>query len=186
MLPSRDAVTAHQVNTVLGIVQTVGQFLAQPDIDAANPHKPGGSMDGGPRDSATVTFIKACERLDAILEEKPRWDMEIQRLLELQLAKLMQEQRIFLQAQIAASLALNTPSYLHQPTIINAGDGNFVALLGDPDAPACLGIGNSPEAACQDFDRSFKGEITESQLKWLAEHADDKQTTPKQTRKKKI
>lgn len=182
MLPSRDAVTGFQVNTVLSIVQTMGQFLSSPDIDPANPHKPGGSMDGGPRASAEVTFTKACEKLDSILEDKSRWDLEIQRLLELQLAKLMQEQRVFLAAQTAASLALNTPTYLHEPTIINAGDGSFVALLGDPDAPACLGIGDSPEAACQDFDKSFKGEVTESQLKWLSEHPDE---TPKKPAKKK-
>lgn len=90
----------------------------------------------------------------------------------------------FLAAQTAASLAINTPTYLHEPTIINAGDGNFVALLGDPDNPACLGIGNSPEAACQDFNKSFNGETTENQLKWLAEHPDNT-PTPKKQRKKK-
>lgn len=186
LMPSRDAVTAYQTATILSIVNTMGQFLAQPDIDPAHPHKAGGAMDGGPRDSATVTFIKACERLDAILEDKSRWDLEIQRLMELQLVKLMNEQRIFLAAQTAASLALNTPTYLHQPKIINAGDGTFVALLGDPEHPACLGIGDSPEAACRDFDASFRGELTENQLKYLQEHPDNKeQTAPKQPRKKK-
>lgn len=183
-MPSRDAVTGFQVNTVLQIVQTMGQFLTQPDIDAANPHKPGGSMDGGARSSAEVTFVKACEKLDSILEEKSRWDLEIQRLLELHLAKLMRDQMIFLQAQTAASLAINTPTYLHEPTIINAGDGNFIALLGDPTHPACIGIGNSPEAACLDFDKSFRGEVTENQLKWLAEHPDTI-PAPKKPRKKK-
>lgn len=187
LMPSRDAVTAYQTATILSIVNTMGQFLSQPDVDAANPHRPGGALDGGPRDSATVTFIKACERLDAILEDKSRWDMEIQRLLELQLAKLMRDQMTFLAAQTAASLALNTPTYLHKPTIINAGDGNFVALLGDPDRPACLGIGDSPEAACRDFDASFRGELTENQLKYLQEHPDNKEhpDKPAKTRKKK-
>lgn len=183
MLPSRDAVTGFQVNTILQIVQATGAFLVHPDVDPANPHRPGGSMDGGARASAEVTFIKACERLDAILEDKSRWDLELQRLLELQLAKLMQEQRIFLVAQTAASLALNTPTYLHQPTIINTGDGTFVALLGNPESPSCVGIGKSPEEACADFDRSFKGELTQNQLDWLAAHPDT--PLPKKPRKKK-
>lgn len=185
LLPSRDAVTGFQVNTVLQIVQTVGQFLVQPDIDAANPHKPGGSMDGGARDSATVTFIKACEKLDLILEDKGRWDMEVQQLLELQLAKLMRDQMAFLAAQTAASLALNSPTYLHQPTIVNAGDGNFIALLGDPENPACIGIGGSPAEACADFDKSFTGQTTPNQIRWLKEHPDKPAPTPKKPRKKK-
>lgn len=183
-MPSRDAVTNFQVATILGIVQTMGSFLAQPDIDPNHPHKPGGSMDGGARSSAEVTFIKACERLDSILEEKSRWDLEIQRLLELQLAKLMRDQMVFLAAQTAASLAINTPTYLHEPTIVNAGDGNFIALLGDPDKPACVGIGRSPEEACRDFDKSFSGQTTENQIRWLQEHPDTPAKT-KNTRKKK-
>lgn len=183
LMPSRDAVTSFQTSTILAIVQTMGQFLAHPDVDPANPHKPGGAMDGGARASAEVTFIKACERLDSILDDKTRWDLEIQRLLELHLAKLMRDQMVFLQAQTAASLALNTPSYLHQPTIINAGNGDFVALLGDPDKPACIGLGKSPAEALADFDKSFVGQTTENQIRWLQEHPDV--PAPKILRKKK-
>lgn len=179
LVPSRDAVTNFQVATILGIINTTGQFLVQPDIDAANPHKPGGSMDGGARTSAELTFCKACERLDTILADTARWDLELQRLLELHTVKLMNEQMLFLRAQTKASEALATPAYMHQPTIINAGDGNFVALLGDPEAPACLGVGRSPEEACRDFDKSFTGGVTASQLQWLKEYLD--KPTPGQT-----
>lgn len=185
LMPSRDAVTAFQINTCLSIVNSMGAFLAQPDIDAANPHKPGGSMDGGARSSAEVTFVKACERLDSILEDKSRFNMEIQRLLELQMVKLANEQMLFLAAQTAVSLALNTPTNLHRPEIINAGNGDFVAILGDPEHPACLGVGRSPAEACADFDKSFTGQTTENQIRWLQEHP-DKPAAPKKSRKKKI
>lgn len=187
MMPSRDAVTAFQVNVCLGIANSLGAFLTHPDVDPVNPHKPGGSMDGGARASAEVTFTKACERLDAILEDKGRWGLEIQRLLELHMVKLANEQMLFLQAQTAVSLALNTPTNLHKPTIINAGGGYFVALLGDPEKPACLGVGKSPEEACRDFDQSFTGQVTENQLQWLREHPDmpvKPELTPKPRKKK--
>jgi hypothetical protein len=183
-LPSRDAVTAFQINSCLSIAQSMGQFLAQPDIDPANPHKPGGAMDGGARASAEVTFVKACARLDSILEDQSRWNLEVQRLLELQMVKLMNDQMLFVRAQTAASLALNTPTYLHEPVIVNLGDGSYAAILGDFENPACIGIGPTPAEACADFDKAFRGESSENRRAWLAANPEQPEK-PKTNRKKR-
>lgn len=172
VIPSRDAVTALQVSTVLNIIQVIGPFLERAVVDPANPHVPGGAIDGGARMAAEATLIKACSRLDAVLEDKERWSMQIQNVMELQIVKMLSEQISFYQAQTLASRTLVLPHIQHHPSLARSEGGTWVAFIGPINKPTVFGIGATPELAMIDFDASFRGEVTESQLKYLAENPD--------------
>src|SRR6266542_1004850 len=71
-LPSRESVTEHQIVMLLNMINVLSPFILgrQSFNDFQEPAK----IDGGAACSASVTFTNVCSRLDAMLEDRSRWD----------------------------------------------------------------------------------------------------------------
>lgn len=182
-LPSRDFVTAQQVNILLGIISTLGSHLNQPEFDEQNPHK-GGRYDGGWKASAHVTLVNACEQLDKLLLAEDRWSISGQQILEVKAEQMMEANIAFLKAQTEASASLTSPAYQHRPNLIRISDGNWVAILGDPKIPeSCvIGVGETPAEALKSFDAAWQGILTPSAISWL--ESQKAQTSKRKTKEK--
>lgn len=184
-LISRESVTAQQVNTLLGILATLSDYLVRPNVDPANPHL-GGRKDGESRTAAEVTFMAACDRLDGVINDDNRWSMVIQNALETRTLEMLDANVEFLRAQVAASKNLISPAFQYRPQLVKITDGSWVAILGDYKTPeACiLGVGDSPAAALKDFDSAFAGVTTPEAIAWLDQQNLLSKTKP-QPRKKR-
>lgn len=176
--PSREAITNIQLSGLLAVLKSLEPYLFEPhaEVGQENPQ-----LDGGALASATVTFIKACNRLDALLDDPARWTMDGHDQIHRAIMATQMEQQRFLQAQQRAAEIVQRPSYQLRPTIVVV-DTYFVAYYGDAsDASRCIvGRGDTPEKALIDFDEAFK---RTPDKQWLVQPAAEPQ--PKPSRKKK-
>jgi hypothetical protein len=157
-LPSREAVTSMQVNTLLTIVGTLTSAILHAETSAQE----GGSRDGGTKAAAEGTLIEVYNRLDSILAEKNRWSLSSQEHLEKRCEEVYTAHLSLIKAQKAAVEAMTAPHKKVIPALVHLNDGRWAAVVGDltkPDA-SIIGVGNCPEAALEDFDSVFKGKQT--------------------------
>jgi hypothetical protein len=157
VMPTREAVTKSQLETLHGIVHILGPYLLARQShwlldEEATPRK----IDGGVAVSAAVTFINVCNRIDEMLADKTRWDTSAHDALYESIAAVQRAQVDYLTAQTEGTKVLQRPSVQFHPTILNDGK-KFVAYYGDIDRVgfSIIGLGNTPEQAMEDFDRAF-------------------------------
>jgi hypothetical protein len=149
---------ARQVDTVLGVMNVLNPYL----IDVEYRSTPsGGRADGGYLAAAEVTFANACDRLDQILTDSARWEVDTQTSSEAiaRVAKEAQEKHNkLLEAQAEQVRNQNRPCYMLRPSIYRRVDGKFAAVYGDIKNPSgCLyGIGDTPLKAMENFDRAYE------------------------------
>jgi hypothetical protein len=75
-IDSEDSVirTVRQVEACLAIVRTLDAALMH-GMDAQTGEDLPPALDGGAKAAVETTIIAACQRLDSILEDGPRWDV---------------------------------------------------------------------------------------------------------------
>lgn len=156
MVPNRETVGNEQISCLLHITQALQAYLLAPhrEFDVSNPHP---ELDGGALAAATVTFCNACKRLDEILGDSARWNLEKANDLYGALTKTQEEHQRFLAAQTKVAENALLPSTQLKPSIFQHG-GIFLAIYGDPAIPSghIVGRGHTPEAALRDFNLAFK------------------------------
>lgn len=164
-MTARDSVTATQINNVLNVAAVLYPYLANPPD--SDPLAVSAKTDGEARAAALVTFFRACDRLEKILDDDPRWELRTQDTLEKALEEMYRTNTAFFVAQTRAADAVSRPSFMYRPTLIRA-DGCWAAVLGNQDdlKNAVVGVGRTPEAAYVDFDAVFAGQ-TEAQMLYL-------------------
>lgn len=159
-IPSREASSDQQVNTVLGILGSLQPYLLLTgrEIESGIPAE----LDGGVVSSASVTFMKACDRLDSILDDNTRWNLKDQDTLYSAMVRHYEGALELNKKQGSALDELNRPSHVFKPKLTTV-NGEFIAMWGDAGLPGglILGRGLTPNLAFEDFDRAFKKSVQE-------------------------
>jgi len=155
-IPPRELATHNQVATLLGIVGSLYPVLVESvrELGTTPP-----AVDGGVVMAASQTFARACDRLDRIIGDESRWQMGGQDTLEKEMRALVQKNIDFLEMQTEASRSVTRPSFKYRPGMLRVAEG-WVAILGDiHNLDQCIvGVGASPEAALENFDKVFTGQ----------------------------
>lgn len=157
-LPSRDQVTAVQVNTLLQAAQVLNQLIVARSAVVTEAH--GGPDDGGVCSAIDSSLLRVCAQLETIFDDKARWDLSLQNLLEKQLSDVYVAHLDLLKTQKQAMLEVGLPHRNASPKLLYLPEhGQWVAILGNPEKldDCLLGIGSCPAAALADFDLVFKG-----------------------------
>lgn len=154
VLVGKEQALSSQFNILLGVVNHLTSALSSSETMTGVPGTP---LDGGAKSALESTIIRACNRLDALLEEKKNWGAPEQNRVIKQICKTHRAQQIFLKAQTASANEVRRPSFQLRPNLIRVETG-FAAIHGDPSKPNeyILGVGETPEAALLDFDEAFK------------------------------
>jgi hypothetical protein len=180
VMPTREAVTKSQLESLHSIIQNLGNYLLAPRShwmldDDATPRK----IDGGVAASAAVTFINVCNRIDEMLADKTRWDTSAHDALYESIAAVQKAQVKYLESQTDGQKVLARPSVQFHPTVANDGE-KFICYYGDISKPgyAVVGLGATPAEAMQAFDRAFDKSAQE-QIILAADTAAAQQTKSK-------
>lgn len=177
-VPIRDAATAQQVNTVLGILGMALSSLSsisrlQLDMEENNEDEGYKHVIvGESRVAAETTFINSCERLDAILKDDSRWSMEHQDRVEKDRQDMVKSQLALQYYQAALAAEMTLPHFRYRPTVARATDGDWIAFIGDPNdlRNAIVGVGQKPQEAIDDFDKKFGDPMPEVVTQWLNDY----------------
>lgn len=154
-LPSREHVTAIQINSLLGIVHSLTAALSNGAGDEENSP----AFDGGVKSAMEAAIIRACGQLDSIIDDTKRWRIDHQRLLEQQLSEVYTSHKALLVLQKKAVSQMTAPHHTASPQLLKLDNGKWAAILGDVNKlDSCIiGYGDSPAAALQHFDEVFNG-----------------------------
>jgi len=153
-IPSRESSSANQFGVLLTITQALQPYLILAPQELGSSPPP--ALDGGTVLAAATTFIKTCAKMDELLDDSSRWNLEGQDALYDALVQTQEHQQRFLQAQTAAASSLMRPAFQLRPTLFLAETG-YVAVHGDlTSSGAVIGYGETPEAALADFDLAFQ------------------------------
>lgn len=175
ILLHRDLSTNTQIGMLLAICGSMGQALVNMEPDATNvpqetPERTEAQL------AAEVTFIKACDRLDGIIDDPRRWGTEYQFTLERQYNERHQKQlgaieaeKRFSEQRTKTATEIATPHFRYRPALIPMEDGTWMAFLGRVDdmSTGIFGMGANPEAALESFDESFAGNLSPAVQEWL-------------------
>ncbi len=156
-IPSRDSVTAIQVNTLLTIVGTLSHALMQATTSD------GGETDGGTKLAVESTLIGVLNRLDGIVDDVGRWNVATLEALEKKCHAVYDNHLLLMVEQKKAVEAMQAPHRNCNPTLVHLDNGQWAAVLGDLRTPgqAIVGLGDTPQNAIEDFDLVFKGKQTQ-------------------------
>jgi len=171
-LSMRELATQQQVNTCL---QIIGMMITACNVKAQNMEYNESSVPSAEKAlpgealvAAENTFIKVCERLDAILDDSARWDSEFQKQVEADYKAAIKLNLESLEAQKKASLEISSPHTRLNPTLVRLKTGDWAAFKGDLNSPTCLvGIGPTVEQCLFAFDEAFAGRQTPFTHEWL-------------------
>lgn len=167
-VPTRESVSERQVDTVLNIITHLQPYLfwTHREIEEGKER----DLDGGVKNSAEVTFIKACDRLEAMLTDNNRWHMGSADDLYKSIIANQQSMKTFNEAQTLAVNELRRPSRIFHPSFSSAGEDGFVAYHVSSDFPGgiLMGKGATPADACLDFDKAFH-RLASEQIKFNEE-----------------
>lgn len=166
LMPNREAVNAAQVSLLLQVTQSLVGCLRQPDTELGKEPSP--EIDGGARLAMEQTLTKACQRLDAVLDENTRWTFETQQAMEKQLSQMYEQNTNLLRAQTRLAEEAIKPHARYRPRLLQL-NGVWCAVLGDVDDidNAICGIGDTPSEALQAFDGVFTGQVPQHLVNWL-------------------
>lgn len=153
-IPSRESTAEQQVHTALSVLHALLPYVLEPNRE---PGKEVKEMDGGVECAVVATFVKACNRLDAMLDDQSRWKLEDHDKLYEALIKTHESQQGFLKAQTDAADIVQRPSYQLRPVLAIDADNFYLAVWGDMTKAGCalIGRGRTPAEALADFDAAF-------------------------------
>lgn len=160
LFPNRENITTGQLSNLLSIAQTAIQGLTHHwgplnDESPTNPQIPEGKI------ALENTLIATCNRLDALLQDSRRWDLDYQIELENEFKKTHKEAHHLREAQRKAAEESLTPHAKYNPSLIRSDiTGMWFAVCGDMQTPnRCIfGLGENPNEAIESFDKQFRGE----------------------------
>lgn len=171
----RDLSTNTQLGMLMGVCNTMLGALLNPDREAENI--PGKKLfPGEAKLAAENTFIKACERIDSVLDEAKRWGIDYQLTLEQQYLdrhkeqiSMMKAQQEFSNQQRKTAEQIIRPNFRYKPVLLKTEDGKWVAFLGNLDdiEAGIMGAGDNPQQALDSFDEAFAGNLSPAILEWL-------------------
>jgi hypothetical protein len=153
-IPSRESASTNQFSVLLSLTHALQPYLllSPQELGAAPPP----ALDGGVVAAAATTFIKTCSKLDELLDDPSRWNLESQDALYDALVQTQEHQQRFLQMQTAAAASLMRPAFQLRPVLLLV-EGGYIAVHGDlTSSSAVIGSGPTPEAALLDFDVAFQ------------------------------
>jgi hypothetical protein len=154
ILPSRDSSNVTQLSALLATTQALQPYLILPPQELGTNPPP--ALDGGTVAAAATTFIKVCAKIDELLEDKSRWNLETQDAFYDAVIQTQEQQQKFLKTQTAAAASVMRPSYQFRPTLFLT-DGGYIAVHGDlTSSGVVIGSGPTPEAALLDFDAAWQ------------------------------
>lgn len=148
-IQSREELTAHQVGILLNIVHTM-RAVAMPTGD-----------DNAPKSEHTIaaenTLIKACERIELLVEDNARWSLSQYNDTHKAILSAHKKQEQLMQANLELVEMHKRPSYQLKPTIATYANQYFLAFWGKLEEPGMVivGRGPTPYLALLDFDRAF-------------------------------
>lgn len=154
-VPLKEEITDRQIGPILAVLRELQPFILEPVLEAGETPKDK-SFDGGVASSAATTFMKACSRLDFLLDDSSRWTLKTHNTLVAEMVKTQKAQRRFIEVQEQSSLMLQAPHYVLRPTLAISG-GRYVAFFGSltEAGQAIVGQGDTPNEALDDFDDAF-------------------------------
>jgi len=158
-VPSRESTTQMQIASAMSVIHALQPYLLYHPTQEPEDRP---ELDGGAVASATVTFSKACERLDKILEDESRWSIDPHNGLIEALTRSQEAIRRFNEENVLTVQGLRRPSRQFQPQFAISGDV-FLAFAGDPSFPGgqIIGRGKTPAEALLDFDAAFHRVVQE-------------------------
>jgi len=160
-IPSRESTSHGQLNALLCITQALQPYLILPPQENI-PKEP--QLDGGTVAAAATTFIKTCAKIDDLLADLSRWNLESQDALYDALVRTQEQQQAFLKAQTAAAESITRPSFQLKPVLVLVDNG-YAAVYGDLSTGASIvGYGITPEAAFADFDAAWRRQAVEQNV----------------------
>lgn len=176
-VPLKEELTNSQIQPVLDIIGALSPYLLQEALEAGGTPK-SGALNGEPACAAQATFIRACARLDAIIEDESRWSLKSHNTLIAEMVKTHRAQQKFIATQQESAANLQAPHFLLRPTLAISG-GRYVAYWGDINEAgrAVVGQGDTPNEALVDFDDAFD-RTPEEQIFLVAEKAGIKLDKP--------
>lgn len=141
---------------IKSLVHLLASFQAYLLLDTRSSPDTSPELDGGVRDAAVATFSKICDRVDAILEDSSRWNLDFHDQLQKSVIDLQKGQKRLIDSQEQSVKMLRRPSYQLRPTLAMSGT-EYLAIWGDMTRPggAIVGHGPTPNAALLDFDAAF-------------------------------
>ena len=112
------------------------------------------------------TLWNACERMNSLLQDTARWDNSFQDKVEKEYNELHALQIETMKAQHAAAAEIIKPHFQYRPALMRTVNGGWMAILGDVDHLefAVYGIGETAQAALEDFDAVFLNGVPPSVL----------------------
>ena len=169
-VPAAESLTDMQVNTVLSVLNSLQPYLLLTQREIDTGMKP--ELDGGVPCAALSTFVTACSRLDALLNDASRWDGLATGNLMTAMTEHYDSATKFNDSQTATHAELHRPSRRLQPRFTTIGQ-EFIAVWGDAQLPGgqILGRGKTPAEALLDFDAAFNRAVGE-QLRFAAASED--------------
>lgn len=136
------AVTQAQLASLLSVIM----HLDRP----RNTEEPeGGPRDGGVSAALDATIIKACGLIDALLDDKARWDASKAGRLEDSILAMHEAQQKQLETQNEPR-----PCAILRPNLFYS-EGLWFAVHGDILENRLAGVGGTPHEALLDFDKNF-------------------------------
>lgn len=156
--PAPEQVTKDHIDNISVLIETLKPFvLPLPRDPQSSIPQEAQRLDGEAGIAATTTFIKACAKLDALLDDPERWTLKPHKELYAAINANYLQQFEFLKAQTMAANNLSRPFFLMKPELVQLDDKTFVAYWGDIETPGAglVGRGNTPAAAFSDFDAAY-------------------------------
>ena len=166
VLATKEVVTSQQVEMLLNVLDGIQPFLLAPLREGDDAPE----LDGGVHSSASTTFLKATNRLDAILDDAARWSTDEQNIAQTAILKTQACQQKFLEQQTLAAREVRRPAFIYRPTVYTV-DGSYFAVWGDATVTggSIAGQGSTPNEAMLDFDAAFDRTSLE-QVQFILEH----------------
>ena len=173
---SREHTNNAQLTTLLNAFHATTAFLLQShameqEVAEQSPY------DGGARAATEVTVINICQRLDAMMADPERWNMDRQNELETSLTVAYKQTAVTAKAQAEAFRQANLPHRTFEPKFAKIQlTGDWICFFGDLTDlnNAILGMGKTPALALAAFDAMFAGQTPE-QLTELLNSYEQKQ-----------
>lgn len=189
--PTREMLVENQIETCLQVLECLKGYLLLHTRDVEQQP----ALDGGAVSAGVATFMKACQRIDSILDSNESWKLDGHIAISKSILDVHEAQKKFLQEQAASAAEVRRPSYQLRPTLLSLGAEGFAAVWGDVSTPgaALVGRGSTPKAALLDFDAAFERTPSEQLILMAEKNGIDLEstatppTTPttKQPRRKK-
>src|SRR5262245_27242895 len=150
---NRYLATHNQVMTLLAIITTLNQSLER--VDGEEPQ--GGAKCGGTRVGVEASLLAATNRLDEILADQTRWNLDKIDSVDDTVRRVHQQQIKTLVAQQRSCEEEIRPALILRPRVFSQ-NGTWFAVYGEEIEGRLVGTGATPEAALLDFEQRYRTE----------------------------